>query len=203
MNKTLTNRKNLVSKTPILGLFTVLLVLLFGCNVYAAEIPEGYEGYGPALYIDHPELFEDATSSNAVPVEEEQQIQQPTNRWGVTLTADEFEIFARIMQLECGGESDLGQQAVAEVILNRVYNQRYPNDVVGVLSQVDCGYRQFSTWRNVNSRKAAPSDRIRANLTAVLNGQTNILPYETVYFSRGAQNKRVQARIGRHIFCNQ
>lgn len=121
------------------------------------------------------------------------------NRWGVNLSAEEINLIARIGQLECGGESDIGQQAVFEVILNRVADPSYPNTVYGVLSQ----RRQFTTWKNVNSRKASPSDRIMNNLNIVLNGGSNVLPMNTVYFSRGPQNKRIQARIGGHYFCNR
>lgn len=122
-----------------------------------------------------------------------------SNRWGITITPEEREILARIVELECGAEPDIGQQAVIEVVLNRVVDPSYPNTVVGVLSQ----RRQFSTWKNVNSRRATPTAKDYANIDAVLNGQSNILPFNTVYFSRGAQNKRVQIRIGGHVFCNR
>ncbi len=125
------------------------------------------------------------------------------NRWNVVLNDNEFEILCRIVMLESGGESDIGQQAVTEVILNRVVNNSFPNDVVSVLGQRSGGYAQFSTWRNVNSNRAIPSDRVKNNVHAVLNGETNILPYKTVYFSRGPQNKRIQTRIGNHVFCNE
>lgn len=128
---------------------------------------------------------------------------QAGNRWGVVLNEEEKDLLARITMLESGGESDRGQQAVVEVILNRVYSPSYPNSVYGVLSHVDCGYRQFSTWKSRNSRSAIPSARVVANVNAVLNGETNILPFETVYFSRKAANRRVQERIGNHVFCNR
>ena len=121
-----------------------------------------------------------------------------TNRWSVELTEEEYELVARIGMLECGGEPDLGQQAVFEVIFNRVFHEKYPNDVIEVLSQKG----QFSTWKNRNIKRATPTEAIYRNLDLVLAGQTNILPYETVYFSIGAQNKRVQERIGCHVFCN-
>ena len=121
-----------------------------------------------------------------------------SNRWSLELTEEEYELVARIGMLECGGEPDIGQQAVFEVIFNRVFHEKYPNDVTEVLSQKG----QFSTWKNRNIKRATPSEKIYKNLDLVLAGQTNILPYETVYFSIGAQNKRVQERIGCHVFCN-
>lgn len=143
-----------------------------------------------------------------VPVESQEEAIEaaapvPGNRWGLLLNAEEVNLLARITMLESGGESDLGQQAVVEVILNRVYSPAYPNSVYDVLSQVDCGYRQFSTWKSRNSSSASPSAKVMGNVNAVLEGNTNVLPFETVYFSRKAANKRVQARIGNHVFCNR
>lgn len=120
------------------------------------------------------------------------------NRWGIELTEEEYDLVARIGMLECGGEEDLGQQAVFEVIFNRVYHDKYPNNVIDVLSQKG----QFATWKNRYIKRAAPTEQIYKNLDLVLTGQTDILPYETVYFSMGAQNKRVQEVIGCHYFCN-
>ena len=125
------------------------------------------------------------------------------NRWNLVLSEEEKDLIARITMLEAGGEPDLGQQAVVEVILNRIFSPAFPNTGIGVLSQVDGGYRQFSTWKNRNSQAAIPSARVIANVNAVLNGETNILPFETVYFSRRGENRRVQAVIGRHVFCNR
>lgn len=140
-----------------------------------------------------------------LPVEEEEVVEEATpvlqNRWNITLTEEEKRILAQIVYLESGNQSDLGQQAVVEVIFNRMYSGKWPNDCVGVLSQVSCGYRQFSTWKIRN--KAKVTGREYANIEAVLNGQTNIFPYKTVYFSRGRQNNRVQSVIGDHVFCNE
>lgn len=124
---------------------------------------------------------------------------QPKNRWGISLTPAEFDLLARIVMLEAGGESPLGQQAVAEVVLNRMISPYYGGSLEYVLS----ARGQFSTWKMRYSSQAAPSPQVIASVNAVLEGETNILPFQTLYFSRKAQNRRVQARIGRHVFCNQ
>lgn len=154
---------------------------------------------GPGQFVQQNQEL----STEEAPLEEEvvpvEAVAPVGNRWGVTLNQDEINLMARIGELECGGESDIGQQAVFEVILNRVVDPSYPNTVHGVLSQ----RRQFTTWKMVNSGRANPSPRIMQNLQIVLGGGSNILPLNTVYFSRGAQNKRVQTRIGGHVFCNK
>ena len=77
-----------------------------------------------------------------------------SNRWNVTLTKSEIILLAKITFLEAGNQSDKGQQAVVEVILNRIYSDKFPNTLQSVLSQKN----QFSTWKNRNIAKA--TDRV-------------------------------------------
>lgn len=122
-----------------------------------------------------------------------------TNRWKIKLTPEEFDILARITMLEAGGEASLGQQAVVEVILNRIIDPSFPNTLIEVLSEKG----QFTPWKRINSNSAIPTPQVILSVQQVLNGETNILPYNTVYFSRKAQNKRIQTKIGGHVFCNK
>lgn len=160
----------------------------------------------PVIEVGKAKELVQATSVVEVeqPIEEEEVVRATPvlqNRWNITLTEGEKRVLAQIVYLESGNQSDLGQQAVVEVIFNRMYSGRWPNDCVGVLSQVSGGYRQFSTWKIRN--KAKVSAREYANIEAVLNGQTSIFPYKTVYFSRKGENKRVERVIGDHVFCNE
>lgn len=119
------------------------------------------------------------------------------NRWGVELDEYQREVLAKIVDLESGNQSDEGQQAVVEVIFNRITSPSFPDDLISVLSQKG----QFTTWKFVN--KGNPNERVYANIDKVVNGETEIFPPKTVFFSRGRQNPRVQARIGGHVFCNE
>ena len=53
----------------------------------------------------------------------------PQNRWGIQLDEIEQDMIARITMLEAGAEPDRGQQAVVEVILNRMYSDQFPDTV--------------------------------------------------------------------------
>lgn len=121
------------------------------------------------------------------------------NRWDITLNESEKDLLSRIVMLESGNQSDEGQQAVVEVILNRIYSEEWPNTLYDVLSQKN----QFSTWKNRNSKRAIPTDQVKRNIELVLNGGTDILPMDTVYFSRGGENSKVETVIGDHVFCNR
>lgn len=120
-----------------------------------------------------------------------------TNRWGITLSQEEKAVLAQIVALESGNQSDVGQQAVVEVVFNRMNRGGWGNGCIGVLSQRG----QFTTWKFRNRAKVTA--REYRNIEAVLNGETNILPFKTVYFSRKKQNNRVQCKIEDHVFCNE
>ena len=203
----------------------VMISIITSFSCLAAEMEFPYE-YGPGFFAEFKQYTtndvirsEDGrliigikenmpTDCNVVEVVQEQvyepeiQMVEPLaiipgdNRWGISLNENELDTLAKIVDLECGNQCDLGQQAVIEVIFNRVKYDGFNNDVVGVLSEKG----QFSTWKYVH--KGTPDARIYANINAVLNGQTNIFPSNTVFFSRKAQNKRVQAVIQDHVFCN-
>lgn len=129
----------------------------------------------------------------------EKQEEIPTNRWDITLTEDEIDLLARIVMLEAGGESVLGQEAVVEVIFNRIYHEDFPNTLEDVLSEP----KQFSTWKNRNTDARIPTEEVYQSIDNVLSGKTHILPYYTVYFARTAENDKEQITIGNHVFCNQ
>lgn len=146
--------------------------------------------------IEEIPTIEPLTAEN-VTVIETLEVSPSKNRWDIELNDNEKYILAQIVTLESGNQSDLGQQAIVEVICNRVTSSNFPNDVVSVLSQK----KQFSTWKYKN--KAQVTNKELVNIDTVLNGETNIFPAKTVFFSRGAQNERIQAIIGDHVFCNE
>jgi N-acetylmuramoyl-L-alanine amidase len=105
----------------------------------------------------------------------------------------DVELLAGIIWQEARGESDRGQQAVGEVVMNRVRSPRFPNSIAAVYAQRG----QFSGY----GKALRPTDRERRNARLVLEGRTDILPDDVVYFSTTAQNSMVWGRIGGHCFC--
>ena len=139
---------------------------------------------------------------NEIQEEKEREIQQQkaesdvaNNRWDITLTSDEIDLLAKIVWLEARGESDLGKQAVVEVVFNRMIHEYFQGSLYEVLSSRN----QFSTWKNKNIAK--PTDSEYDAINKVLNGKTNILPIDTVYFSTSPRNSNIVAHIGCHYFC--
>lgn len=138
-----------------------------------------------------------ATSSTE---EVEEQIEEQIdyeNRWGISLTEEEIDLLAKIVWLEACGESQLGQEAVVEVVFNRMASTKYPNNLYDVLSQKNP--TQFCSWKNRSI--ANPTDMEYQSIYEVLNGNTNILRNDTLYFSTVALTNNLDKRIGGHSFC--
>lgn len=119
------------------------------------------------------------------------------NRWDITLTQEEIDLLARIVWLESCGESQRGQEAVVEVIFNRIASDKYPNTLYDVLSQGNP--TQFCSWKNRDI--ARPTEKEYQSIENVLSGNTNILRNDTLYFSTEPLTSRLDVVIGGHSFC--
>lgn len=119
------------------------------------------------------------------------------NRWNITLTQEETELLAQIVWLESRGEPQKGQEAVVEVIFNRIASDKYPDTLYEVLSQKHPV--QFCSWKNHENAK--PTEKEYQSIDNVLNGNTNILRSDTLYFSTEPLTNGLDIVIGGHSFC--
>ncbi|MBR5127309.1 MAG: cell wall hydrolase [Roseburia sp.] len=119
------------------------------------------------------------------------------NRWGIQLTEEEIDLLAKILWVEARGESDGGQQAVVEVIFNRIVSEEFPSTLYDVLSQKKPV--QFASWKLRDT--AEPTEREYATIYAVLNGNTNIVREDTLYFATKKLTRNLDIKIGGHYFC--
>lgn len=119
------------------------------------------------------------------------------NRWNITLSEEEIDLLARIVWLESCGEPQEGQEAVVEVIFNRMSSDKYPNTLFDVLSQQNPV--QFCSWKN--REIADPTEKEYQSIYNVLEGKTNILRNDTLYFSTEPLTPNLDCRIGGHSFC--
>lgn len=122
---------------------------------------------------------------------------EPESRYA-PVTEEERELIARIVYLEARGEPTKGQQAVAEVILNRVAAENFPDRVADVIHQENP--RQFTTAPYIDA--AEPGEAQYAAVDAALYGEP-VLPLDVVYFSREPENDNLWGTIGEHSFCYQ
>lgn len=129
-------------------------------------------------------------------VEEEVAAVSYGNRWGIYPTEDETYYLACILWLEARGEPNAGQQAVVEVVFNRVCHPAFEWSIVDVLAEPG----EFVTWDYWYT--AEPTDKEYANIQAVVDGQTWWTDWNTVYFATSPYGDYVYDVIGNHYFCN-
>ena len=138
---------------------------------------------------------EDETVEAEVVEEAEEEICK--NRWGIQLTEEEIDLLAKILWVEARGESELGQEAVVEVIFNRIVSEEFPDTLYDVLSQKNP--TQFASWKLRD--KAEPTEKEYASIYAVLEGETSVVKEETIYFATKKLTRNLDVQIGGHYFC--
>ena len=112
------------------------------------------------------------------------------------LSGEEIELLAKVIYLEARGESFEGQQAVAEVILNRCITEGFPDTVYDVLWEEG----QFDSVTPVSLDSAKPGETQYKAIDAALYGPS-ILPSGVAYFSADGENRMAWGTIGSHVFC--
>ena len=112
----------------------------------------------------------------------------------INLSFAERQLLAKVVWAEARGESLEGQQAVAEVVLNRILSDNFPDDVRDIVYQEG----QFRTLGQL--LKAQPG---QAQYQAIENAFYGpyMLPKDVVYFATYETNENVWGSIGGHIFC--
>lgn len=129
------------------------------------------------------------------PVPEPQRNERYAN---IVMTQQEEDELAALIWLEARSEPTEGQQAVAEVVFNRILSDGFhTNTVHDTIYDTKYGV-QFSPYKLVASTQGT-----EAQYEAIHNalyGQ-NILPVEVTYFARSPYNDRVWGSICCHWFC--
>ena len=112
----------------------------------------------------------------------------------IALSQDDIKLLAKVVWVEAQGECAEGQQAVAEVALNRIASGDFPNN----LHDVIYGQGQFRSVPRLD--KAEPFQAQYEAIERAIYGPY-ILPKEVVYFATKPTNSNVWGQIGGHIFC--
>ena len=119
------------------------------------------------------------------------------NRWNISLTDEEIDLLAKIVWLEANSEPVEGQEAVVEVVLNRMASDLYPDTLYDVLSQNNPV--QFVSWKRRD--KAHPTETEYQSIYNVLNGNTDLLRNDTMNFSTYPLTSNLDVKICCHYFC--
>ena len=156
---------------------------------------EGFEpedillGYDGAWIYDKSAMPEDPF----IYYEEEPERGEPRYA-DIELSQDDIKLLAKVVWVEAQGECAEGQQAVAEVALNRIASGDFPNN----LHDVIYGQGQFRSVPRLD--KAEPFQAQYEAIERAIYGPY-ILPKEVVYFATKPTNSNIWGQIGGHIFC--
>lgn len=123
----------------------------------------------------------------------------------VSISNEEKDLFARLVEAEAKGESYEGKVAVATVVLNRVDSPEFPNTVTEVINEVVGDAYAFSPVQNGEINKPASDDSIRA-VEEALTRQDRLNDCIYFYNPEIATDKWITTRevvktIGNHTFA--
>ena len=153
-----------------------MVLLMAGLCVQGIAIDRGVveafttnSGYQPALQV---------TSFLGVTQEKisEQRILMAnviTRERKVSVTQSEYDNLLRIVEAEAGGEDLIGKMLVANVVLNRVEDEHFPDSINEVIFQSDNGVTQFSPISDGRFYSVSISQETIEAVNQVLQGEDN------------------------------
>jgi hypothetical protein len=152
---------------------------------YPEELVIGYSGawiYDKEAMPEEPFLYSEPEPVRGEP------------RYGVELSWEEIQLIAKVVWVEARGECKEGQQAVAEVVLNRLVSDGFSDTVNGVI------YAE-NQFRSAKFLKEAQPYQLQYEAVENALYGPYILPENVYYFATTAKTSKVWGRIGGHIFC--
>lgn len=123
----------------------------------------------------------------------------------VSISNEEKDLFARLVEAEAKGESYEGKVAVATVVLNRVESPHFPNTITEVINEVVGDAYAFSPVQNGEIKKSASDEAIQA-VEESLTRQDRL--NDCIYFynpeiatDNWIRTREVVTTIGNHVFA--
>lgn len=151
------------------------------------SIITGYLGswiYDPAGMSDMPFLYEAEQNTD--------EFRYP----GIELTQEDKDLMAKVLCMEAESEPFEAQQAIAEVILNRLAAGNFQSSIKSIV------YAE-GQFESVNRLYLAEPTHIQYEaIERAYNGPYRV-PKDVVFFSTGKVNENVYEKIGTHWFCYQ
>lgn len=110
----------------------------------------------------------------------------------IKVTQSEYDNLLRIVEAEAGGEDLIGKMLVANVVLNRVKNEKFPDTINEVIFQENNGVAQFSPVSDGRFYSVEISQQTVEAVNKVLQGEDNSMG--ALYFAarKSANEKYMQ-----------
>lgn len=116
---------------------------------------------------------------------------KPTTK---AVASSDLDLLARVVMAEAGGECDEMQLLVANVVINRMRDRRFPDTLRGVVYQRG----QYACSGKLGRVK--PNARAVKNAKRVLDGE-RFCPAKVVFQSEFRQGKALWKKVGNQYFC--
>ena len=150
------------------------------------ELCWGYDGawiYDPDQMPDDPFIYEPPVRAYVEPRYD-----------GLVLTEEETNLLAKLIYVEARGECEDGQQAIAEVVLNRYTSGLFGKSLTAMIQDEDA----FVPRKLLNAAK--PSQAQYEAIDRALYGPY-VLPKDVLFYGRVRTTDSEWGSIGGHIFC--
>ena len=164
-------------KKAMSGLMLINLFILF-CFLCIKGVEENAVLAKPAYETSLDEIYTADTEKNAVGImsiaASGQRIvdyQVVDKELKYNLNDRDLEALLRIVEAEAGGEDEEGKLLVANVVLNRVECDKFPNTVCEVVFQQDNGVTQFSPVKNGRFHSVEISEETVSAVERALEGE--------------------------------
>lgn len=106
---------------------------------------------------------------NLLEAEEQEIAEQVIARSGIT--QEDYHVLLRIVEAEAGGEDENGKLLVANVVLNRVEDEAFPDTIKEVVFQQENGVTQFSPIRDGRFEQVTVSEETIKAVNRALCGE--------------------------------
>ena len=103
----------------------------------------------------------------------EKTVEEPVIQTGtsINITMEDYENLLRIVEAEASGEDEIGKLLVANVVLNRVESEDFPDTITEVIFEQSNGVTQFSPVANGRFWKVEISEETKKAVDKALAGE--------------------------------
>lgn len=164
-------------KKALSGLVVLNLIFFFG-TICVTGIGESRQAGVPAgeLSLDERVLATRQTNAmgivdTAVSGQRVVDIQRMDCSEAIFLQDEELDLLMRIVEAEAGNQDEDGRLLVANVVLNRVANEKFPDSVKEVILQEENGVSQFSPVANGRIWRVRISEKTDEAVERALSGE--------------------------------
>jgi spore germination cell wall hydrolase CwlJ-like protein len=169
--------KKSIGSLSVMMLFILSFVLMSGLPldeavfmpVFRMRVDAGYLADGQSSVVGIARTA--ASGQRIVDYQTLEKLTEPVPKPLYQLNEKDYDVLLRIVEAEAGSEDEEGRLLVANVVLNRMNNPRFPDTVTDVVFQQSHGVTQFSPVATGSIWKVKASDQTIAAVERAIWGE--------------------------------